>query len=250
MLTSIQNERVKLVHTLQNQGKVRRKERKIVLEGRRLIMDALANEARAEFILYDPEVINPNDFDVPRSILIEADASVIRHVSDTEQPQGVVAVFPMPSGKLPTPLDYVLILDNIRDPGNMGTMLRTAAAAGVQAVLLAPGCVDAYNPKVLRSAMGAHFRFAIAEHGWDAIRDYCKELPVYLADMVGDVRYDQADWSRCALIIGSEAHGASPEAERIASHTLYIPMVEHAESLNAAIAAGILLFEANRHRLK
>lgn len=249
MLTSIQNERVKLVHALQNQAKTRRKERKIALEGKRLIQDALANDHRAEFIMYDPDVINPNDFDVPKSIMLPADASVLRHISDTEQPQGVVAVFPMPSGKLPTPLTRALILDNLRDPGNVGTILRTAAAAGVEAVLLSPGCVDAYNPKVLRSAMGAHFRLVVVEHGWDAIADYCRDLPRYLADMTGDVRYDQADWSQYALIIGSEAHGASTEAEAIASHIVYIPMQSNAESLNAAVAAGILLFEARRHTL-
>lgn len=249
MLTSIQNERVKLVHALQNQAKTRRKERKIALEGKRLIQDALANDHRAEFILYDPDVINPLDFDVPKSIMLPADASVIRHISDTEQPQGVVAVFPMPSGKLPSPLTRALILDNLRDPGNVGTILRTAAAAGVEAVLLSPGCVDAYNPKVLRSAMGAHFRLVVVEHGWDAIEEYCHHLPLYLADMTGDVRYDLADWSNYALIIGSEAHGASTEAEAIASHTVYIPMQSNAESLNAAIAAGILLFEARRHTL-
>ncbi|MDX2160356.1 MAG: RNA methyltransferase [bacterium] len=250
MLTSIQNERVKLVHALQNQAKTRRKERKVALEGRRLILDALENGHKADFLLYDPAVINPRDYDVPKSILIEADPSVIRHLSDTEQPQGIVAVFPMPSGKLPSPLTRTLILDDIRDPGNMGTILRTAAAAGIEAAILSPGSVDPYNPKVLRAAMGAQFRIVVAEHGWDAIRDYCRDLPIYLADMVGDVRYDQVDWSQFALIIGSEAHGASAEAEQIAAHTVYIPMQPNAESLNAAIAAGVLLFEARRHLLR
>ncbi len=250
MLTSIQNERVKLVHALQNQTKTRRKERKMALEGLRLIEDALANGVIPDFILFDPDVLDARTFrKLPSEKVIAAASDVLRHISDTEQPQGVVGVFPMPSSKLPTPLTRVLVCDAIRDPGNLGTILRTAAAASIEAVLLSPDCVDPYNPKVLRAGMGAHFRLAIAEHAWDAIRTYCGDLPIYLADMVGDVRYDQADWSRYALIVGSEAHGSSAEAEALATHTVYIPMQDNAESLNAAIATGILLFEANRHAL-
>jgi TrmH family RNA methyltransferase len=250
MLTSIQNERVKLAHALQNQTKARRKERKIVLEGLRLVQDALANGVTPEFLLYDPDQLDPRTFrKLPAEKVIAAAADVLRHVSDTEQPQGVVGIFAMPSSKLPSPLSRVLICDAIRDPGNLGTILRTAAAASIEAVLLSPDCVDAYNPKVLRAGMGAHFRLALAEHGWDAIRDICTDIPIYLADMTGDVRYDQADWSRFALIIGSEAHGASPQAQTIARHIVYIPMQADAESLNAAIATGILLFESRRHLL-
>ena len=249
MLTSIQNERVKLVHALQNQSKARRKERKMALEGRRLVQDALINGVTPDFVLYDPETVDPHGLKITSDKLIEAAPDVLRHVSDTEQPQGIVGVFVMPSSKLPTPMTRVLICDAIRDPGNLGTILRTAAAANVQAVLLSPDCVDPYNPKVLRSAMGAHFRLAIAEHAWDAIGTYCHDLPVYVADMVGDVRYDQADWSKFALIIGSEAHGSSAEADALATNTIFIPMRKNAESLNAAIAAGILLFEAQRHNV-
>ncbi len=247
MLTSIQNERVKLAHALQNQAKSRRRENKIALEGMRLIRDALTNGIVPDFILYDPTVVIPSDLTVDPVLLIPAATDVIRHISDTEQPQGIIGVFAMPTPAMPAPLTRALILDNIRDPGNMGTMLRTAAAAGVQAVLLSPGCVDPYNPKVLRAGMGAHFRLGVFECSWNEIETLCDELPVYLADMVGDTPYDQADWSRWALIIGSEAHGASPEAQQLSTHVVYIPMAERAESLNAAVAAGILLFEAYRH---
>ncbi|HLU08834.1 MAG TPA: RNA methyltransferase, partial [Oceanobacillus sp.] len=141
------------------------------------------------------------------------------------------------------------ILDNLRDPGNMGTILRTAAAAGVEVVLLSPGSVDAYNPKVLRGGMGAHFRIPVLEASWTRIAVYCRDLTVYLADMQGDVTYDAADWQQAwALIIGSEAHGESEEASALARQRVYIPMVSETESLNAAVAAGIILFEAARQR--
>jgi TrmH family RNA methyltransferase len=141
----------------------------------------------------------------------------------------------------------VLILDAVRDPGNLGTILRAGAAAGVQAVLLSPTCVDAYNPKALRSGMGAHFRVPIVEMDWDKIGAYCRALAVYLADAEGDLSHDAVDWSAAwALIIGSEAHGAGSEAERLAQQRVYIPMAAATESLNAAIAAAVILFEAAR----
>jgi TrmH family RNA methyltransferase len=250
MLTSLQNEKVKLARALQMEAKARRKEGKIVLEGARLIRDAIERGLEPEFILYTPNAAIENIIsDVKnRSVsLVEVSDTVMRHVSDTQQPQGIVGVFPLPTPDLPRQPERVLILDAIRDPGNMGTMLRTAAAANVQAVLLSPDCVDLYNPKTLRGGMGAHFRVATAERSWDEIAAYCQGLAVYLADSRGEVRYDLADWSAAwALIIGSEAHGVSSEAQRMAEARVFIPLAAETESLNAAVAAGVILFEAMR----
>lgn len=244
MITSLQNDRVKLAHALQTAAKARRKERKIALEGVRLVRDALAQGYTPEFILFDPTLL-AEAFQVSNSLPVSPE--VMRHISATEQPPGVVGVFPMPDVSLPQTPKRVLILDDLRDPGNLGTILRTAAAAGVEAVLLSPKTVDPYNPKALRGGMGAHFRIPLAEHDWDAIRAYCAGLRVYLADMTGDVRYDAADWARpWALIIGSEAHGDTPEAAALAHQRVYIPMSGDTESLNAAVAAGVILFEAKR----
>jgi TrmH family RNA methyltransferase len=141
----------------------------------------------------------------------------------------------------------VLILDALGDPGNLGTILRTAAAAGVEVVLLAPGCVDPYNDKALRAGMGAHFRVPVIPQSWDKIAATCDGLAVYLAAMDGDLAYDAADWSSAwALIVGSEAHGASEQAAELAHQRVYIPMAAETESLNAASAAAVILFEAAR----
>jgi TrmH family RNA methyltransferase len=137
----------------------------------------------------------------------------------------------------------------VRDPGNLGTILRAAAAAGTETVLLSSDCVDAYNPKVLRAGMGAHFRIAVAALDWAQITDTCAGLPVYLADSAGDVRYDRVDWrERWALIIGGEAHGAGAQAADMAQTRIFIPMHAATESLNAAMAASVILFEAQRQR--
>jgi len=251
MLTSLQNEEVKLAHALQTQPKARRKEGKIVLEGVRLVCDAWEQGLHPEFVFYTASVsesliVGFTNQNVPTTLVSD---EVMRHVSDTQQPQGIIGVFPMPQPAMPPHPERILILDAIRDPGNMGTMLRTAAGAEVQAVLLSPDCVDPYNPKALRGGMGAHFRIPIIECRWDGIAAYCEELTVYLADTEGDVRYDQADWSAAwALIIGSEAHGASDEARQLAQSRVYIPLAAETESLNAAVATGILLFEAMRQR--
>lgn len=251
MITSLQNDRVKLAHLLLTQAKTRRKEGKIVLEGARLIRDAYERGgARPDFVFYEPDKADAalvDLFERHRVQIEPVSAEVLRHISATEGPQGIVAVVPTPQPALPDNLGRVLVLDDIRDPGNLGTMLRTAAAAGVDAVLLSPGCVDAYNPKALRAGMGAHFRLVVVAQPWDEIAATTDGLAVYLADMDGDAPYDRADWaSPWALIVGSEAHGASNEATALAHQRVYIPMSADAESLNAAIAAGILLFEAHR----
>jgi len=251
-ITSLQNERVKLAHALQNQSKARRKEGKMALEGVRLVQDALSRGLQPDFILYDPNAIAEEAFIKTGHIsssLFPVSAEIIRYLSDTETPQGILGVFPLQPPALPETPSRILILDAIGDPGNMGTILRSAAAAGVQAVFNAPGSVDAYNPKVLRAGMGAHFRMPVLEASWTRIALYCQSLRVYLADMTGDVSYDQADWrAPHALIIGSEAHGESEQAAQLATQRVYIPMAAETESLNAAVAASIMLFEAARQK--
>ena len=161
----------------------------------------------------------------------------------------------MQSRPLPKQLNFVLIVDNLRDPGNLGTILRTAAAANVDAVLLAPGTTDAFAPKVLRAGMGAHFQIPIRELGWESIQSLCKSrdarpLQFFLAEAA---RPESSCWSLnlrqpLALIIGGEAEGATPEAHAAADQMISIPMPGISESLNAAVAAAVLIFEVIRQR--
>ncbi|MEP6984334.1 MAG: RNA methyltransferase [Chloroflexota bacterium] len=250
MITSIQNEKVKLAKTLQGAAKVRRKEGLIVLEGARLVRDAMLAGNKASFLLTTTAFYDEAVFGLARAHgveLLEVDEAVMQHVSDTQQPQGILGVFPMPKAALPDPLHHVLILDSIRDPGNLGTILRTAAAAGVDVVLLSPTCADPYNPKALRGGMGAHFRVALANMEWAQIEAACSGKAVYMADGAGDTLYDETDWSTdWALIIGSEAHGAGDDARKLASNLIRIPMAADTESLNAAVATGVILFYATK----
>lgn len=250
-IESVQNARVKLTHALQSRTKARRKERKIALEGLRVVRDAYLNGIRPDFILYTPTDNTADFIDTLVADGIPCDPvtePVMRHISDTKAPQGIIGVFPTPQPTLPPNGQRFLVLDAITDPGNMGTIIRTATAAGVDAVILAPDSVDPYNPKVLRAGMGAHFRVPVLVYSWDDIR----ALPTnryYLADGEAEMHYDTADWQAdWALIIGSEAHGASQAARDIATHPITIPMTDDTESLNAATAAAVILFEAARQR--
>jgi TrmH family RNA methyltransferase len=143
-----------------------------------------------------------------------------------------------------------LIVDSLRDPGNLGTLLRSAAASDVDVVLLPPETVDAYNPKVVRGAMGAHFRLPILEAAWAEIAERVRGMNVYLAAADGELTYSVPDWTQpSALIVGGEASGASKDALQLATKRISIPLSREVESLNAAVAAGIILFEAKRQRM-
>jgi TrmH family RNA methyltransferase len=241
-ISSPQNERVKLVRLLQRQSKTRRQMGRLVLEGVRLIGDALDSGALPDFVLYTSE--NPAGELIERlhaeSILcLEVTDPLMRDMADTETPQGILGVFPWPDLPVPVAPGLVFVADGWRDPGNLGTVLRTAAAAGVDLAILTPGTVDAYSPKTLRAGMGAHFRIPIRQLNWDDLAERFADLPFYYADADGDARYDAVDWTQpSVLVIGGEAHGFAPAAAQVPHQTIRIPMVTGAESLNAAIAAS------------
>jgi TrmH family RNA methyltransferase len=132
----------------------------------------------------------------------------------------------------------------------MGTILRTAAASGVQVVLLAPGCVDPYNPKVLRAGMGAHFRVALIEANWHEIKVYCNDTRIYIAAGDAATSYSAVDWTQpWSLLIGNEAHGAGSNSATLQGERISIPMERATESINAAVATSVIVFEAQRQRL-
>ena len=175
----------------------------------------------------------------------------VKSSSDTGTPQGILAVLEridLPVPDLPT---FVLIPDQIRDPGNLGTLLRSAAAAGVDAVLLPPETTDAFAPKVVRAGMGAHFRLPIQSMTWDEIEQVGKlaGLEVFLADMNGKFCWEADLRQPLALIVGGEADGASEPARRLAMVSLRIPMPGKTESLNAGVAGSVLMFEVVRQRI-
>ena len=189
--------------------------------------------------------------------LICVSENVLKKIADTETPQGVVAVCAMPQVSLEDLLaggQMLLVLDRIGDPGNMGTMLRTADAAGIGGVVLLKGCVDAYAPKTVRSSMGSLFHVPVAA-GLDEAAFVKSARAAGYALLVtaldGADNLYKADLSgRLAFVMGNEASGVSDYLLGAADKRVFIPMQGRAESLNVAMAAGIVMFEALRRRLK
>lgn len=256
MITSIHNTKIQWVRELQSKARQRRAAQAFVVEGVRLVEEALEAGWEAQLVLHSSDLPERGSAIVEQygargAPLEQVAPHVLAAASDTQTPQGILAVIGMRSLPLPGQLNFVFIPDGIRDPGNLGTMLRTAAAAGVQAVILPPGDVDPFAPKVVRSAMGAHFRLPIEIYAWETITALVEKsaLKVYLADAGGGEAYFSSDFRKpLALIVGGEAQGASPQAQRLAQARVHIPMPGGSESLNAAIASAILLFEVVRQR--
>lgn len=256
MITSTDNARVKMVRSLQTRRRVRQREKSLVFEGVRLVEEIAHAKVVPRFVLFG-NLPTPSRrekqllaiFRAQGVPCYEVSKQVMLTCSGTVTPQGLLAVIPFPDLAVPRHPRAILLIDQVRDPGNLGTMLRTAWAAGVELVLLSPGTVDPSSPKVVRSAMGAHLRLPVVAPGWDTIAQIISDSDVWLAAASGHVLYTSVDWVEpTTLIVGGEAAGASKEAVQLARGTISIPLAEEVESLNAATAAAIILFEAIRQR--
>jgi TrmH family RNA methyltransferase len=228
MITSVQNTKIKWVRSIQANSRLRKSEGVFVVEGVRLVEEALAGGWEARLVLYAAD-LSPRGRQVLEGFaaggvpLEEVSPQVMRQSSDTDTPQGLLAVLAQRALPLPESLDFVFIPDAVRDPGNLGTMLRTASAAGVQAVLLPPGSVDAFSPKVLRAGMGAHFRLPVLNLSWKQIEAALEPLTVYLAAAGGGDLLESDFCPPLALIIG-RSRGCRPQAWRLAEKCVCIPM--------------------------
>ncbi len=255
MINSLQNNKVKYVRRLQTDRRFRTREGAFVIEGTRWLAELqIAPQpirllfATADWLKNPAQAAMLADLGIPAQTVT---TEVMAAMSDTETPQGVLAVLEVVTRPFPPNPAFILILDSIRDPGNLGTILRTVGAAGVAGVWLGPGCVDAYNPKVVRGSMGALLRLPLASGDWSDIGQAVCGMAIYLAAADGEVVYTAVDWTRpSALIIGSEASGAGQQARQLAHQRIAIPIRSHTESLNAAVAAGVIMFEAVRQQAK
>jgi TrmH family RNA methyltransferase len=255
MITSASNAQVKRVRALLSDRKARTEARAFVAEGVRLVEEGVNAGVLPVLILFSEGLTERGQRlldrlagdDVPAE---EISPELMRRLSDTQTPQGILAVFPWPSLPAPSRPDFLFIADGVQDPGNLGTLLRSAAAAGVQEFLLTTHTTDIYGPKVLRAGMGAHFRIPIQYAEWSELsKSYHPELRFYLAEAHGGTPPWEADLRRpLALCVGGEAEGPSDEARRVSDEALTIPLAGKMESLNAAAAAAVLLFEVVRQR--
>jgi len=204
-----------------------------VAEGKRIVEDAI-NAGAVEYIVTCDESIDfKNTYLVNRPLY--------EKVSDTKSPQGIMAVCKIPEHEMNFD-GNIVICDGVKDPGNLGTVIRTAECAGFGAVLLINECVDPYNPKVVRSTMGSVFRMPVIECDIEYIKALDSyTLAVTMLDGAVDI-FKAVFNGKVALVIGSEADGASAEIKALAQLPVKIPMCGKAESINAAVAAGIAMY--------
>ena len=254
MITSPHNPKLKLIRALAGRPKERREAGAFLAEGVRLVEEAFAAQWPFEFALFSNETSNRGkklveELQTSGVEVEEVTPEILRSASEMENTQGVLAVLKLTSLPLPNLLNFVLIPDQIRDPGNLGTLIRSAAAAGAQAVFIPPETTDPFAPKVVRAGMGAHFRLPVYSLGWDEVRAHLTGLTSFLADSAGQTSCWGADFRQpLVLIVGGEADGASQNARDLAKFVINIPMPGKIESLNAGVAGAVLMFEIVRQR--
>lgn len=243
--------------------KGRREKERFLIEGLRFCQELLNSSFEAELILYTLRFSKSqdgkkllDDFVKKGVEVISVKKDVIRKLSDTVTPQGIVAVVKMKKlffkdGLLEN-IKFVLAIDSIKEPGNLGTLLRTADAAGADCVLLSNECVELYNPKVLRSTTGSVFHLPIFENmNLEKAILYLKKrgFKIFATDVKEGKLYDQIDYlGKVCLIIGSEAQGISKKILSLAFEKVKIPLYGKAESLNAGVACGVILYQMAKKR--
>lgn len=261
-ITSSRNPVIREVRSLKNR-KDREEKGLFFIEGARIVEEALASGAALSYVIMAESFVHgPDGLAASRKIgaagvkcYIVPD-SLFDALGDTKTPQGILAVSEIKAPGLPDAgfeKGLFVVLDGVRDPGNMGTIIRTADAAGFTGVIATAGCVDVYNPKVLRSTMGSIFHIPVffQDDIAGTIRLLkSKGVRIVASHLSGGCSIYEADMTMpSALVIGSEAEGISRETAAAADVFVRIPMPGSAESLNASVAAGVMMYEAVRQRL-
>lgn len=257
MISSTANPQLKHLMKLQEKGSLRKEEGVFVCEGKKMFQEILQYGRESLVKAYFSESYRREA--EKEGILEQIDYetvtdSVFREASQTVTPQGVLAIVKQPSYTLEQMLSgeqfRLLLLENLRDPGNLGTILRTAEGAGMNGVVLNRESVDIFNPKVIRSTMGAIYRvpFLYTEDFNQLLKQLKhRGVTLYAAHLAGSVEYDEPDYpAKTAILIGNEAKGLTEEAANLADARIRIPMEGKLESLNAGVAAAIVMYETKR----
>lgn len=249
IISSRSNPLVSRLRKLNARRAVRREEGVFVGEGPKLLGEAVRWQVPLETVIYATGTQLPA---LPDSVrMVEVPDSLLQAVAQTQTPQGVVFIGQTPPMELPKKLkgSRYLILDGVQDPGNVGTIWRTADAFGADGLILCQGCADPWGPKTVRATMGAAFRLPVWETTLEEAAARLREadIPLYataLREGTRDVR--ELPLGRSGVIIGSEGQGVSQLALELCRQTVKIPMLERCESLNAAVAASVVLWEMAR----
>ena len=262
MITSTSSSQVKHVISLLSKARERKKNKEYVVEGVRMVSEVPADllvkiYMSERFHSNNPEYVHElvkKQGISSDSIEIVAD-NVFDRMSQTQTPQGIMAVVRMNDSSISDMLTdnpLLILVENLQDPGNLGTIIRTAEGAGVDGIIMTSGTVDIYNPKVIRSTMGAMYRMKYAYT--DNLKEAAaflrsRGITTYAAHLQGAVDYVTCDYKKgTAFFIGNEGNGLTDEATALADRKIIIPMMGKLESLNAAVSGAVLMYEAARQR--
>jgi TrmH family RNA methyltransferase len=264
MITGTSNQQMKQLTALLKKSKERKENKAFVVEGTKMVAEAPKAWLKAVYVAESYEA-SGDHAELLRELSTAAKGhykyelvsdSVFKSVSDTQTPQGIMAIVQMPEYELSDLLKgdktHLLILESIQDPGNLGTMVRTGEGAGITGVIMNKTTVDLFNPKTIRSTMGSIYRmpFYVAEELGETLAVLHEAgVKLYAAHLKGEHSYDEENYTgACGFLIGNEGNGLSDEIANLADTYIKIPMEGQVESLNAAISATLLMYEANRQR--
>lgn len=259
VITSKDNEQIKYLKKLKDK-KYRDQENAYIIEGIKLIKEAIQENIKIKLIIVCDDCTQENAIDselkyeIARYECIYVSEKIFLSLTNVVNPQGILAVVEKDTNtnKIDYNDDLFLILDDIQDPGNMGTILRTADSINLKQIIVSKGTVDAYNPKVIRSTMGAIFRINIIES--DNLTKTIKEMKknkikIAATSLQTDKSIYDVSYEKTAIVIGNEANGVSNEVLELADEKIKIPMTGKTESLNASVATAVILYEAVRQKL-
>ena len=255
IITSKDNELIKNIKKLKDK-KYRDERNEFIVEGIKMVGEAIKEEANIKNIIICDDCYNnceiPSElkYEIAKRKIIYVSQKVFDSITDVTNPQGILAVVEKNKvNDIDYKQDFFLILDDIQDPGNIGTILRTADSLNYKQIIVSKGTADVYDPKVVRSTMGAIFRIRVVEveNLAKTIKEMKKhKITVYATDLRTDKSIYDVDYKKSAIVIGNEANGVSEEVLNEASQRIKIPMIGKTESLNAAVATSIILYESYR----
>ncbi len=260
MITSSSNQRIKQVIQWQSKSKERRKDKVFVVEGVKMYLEAPRELIREVYVSTGCLEKHGKETELADKLQVtgyeEVSDEIFAKMSDTKTPQGILAVISQPEYELNHLLTkenpLFVILENLQDPGNLGTIIRTGEGAGITGVIMSDTTVDIYNPKVIRSTMGSIYRvpFVYESDLVEVLHElHAAGVQTYAAHLQGEDYYDSFSFCEpTAFLIGNEGNGLTEEISKAASSYLKIPMEGKVESLNAGVAAALLMYEAHRQR--
>lgn len=285
VIESASNQKIKRIIQLQSKSQLRRSEKCFVVEGIKMFLEAREEQIQEVYVsqsywemlgrgsardrgeagyqikrgseLHSSEIEVAVRNKLSKLNWEEVSSDLFRKMSDTQTPQGILSVLRQPHYELESLMGkeeptFLVVLEDLQDPGNLGTIIRTAEGAGASGIIMSRGTVDLFNPKTIRSTMGAIYRMPFLYA--DSIIEMVTELKnrgisVYAAHLKGCENYDQKDYRKeCAFLIGNEARGLSDQLTELADEYVRIPMKGQVESLNASVAAALIMYEAARQR--